>query len=151
PILQTVSLFPSTTIKEQVIVFFYRRDFFKKFGLMLASYLTPKSMAAEAAPAAPKDAAPLSSIAQDGEMIKADYDLIVVGGGISGTSTAISAARQGLRVALVHERSMLGGNSSSEVKLFPENNSGFHPWIKEGGIHEEFHTEERVRNHLAYV
>lgn len=46
---------------------------------------------------------------------------------------------------------MLGGNSSSEVKLYPENNSDFHPWIKEGGLHEEFHTEERARNHQAYV
>jgi hypothetical protein len=45
---------------------------------------------------------------------------------------------------------MLGGNSSSEVKLFPENNSGNQVWIKEGGIHEEFHTEERVRNHFEY-
>jgi hypothetical protein len=45
---------------------------------------------------------------------------------------------------------MFGGNSSSEVKLFPENNSGTQPWIKEGGLNEEFHTEERVRNHAYY-
>ncbi|MDX1639200.1 MAG: FAD-dependent oxidoreductase, partial [Balneolaceae bacterium] len=85
------------------------------------------------------------------DSIKKEYELVVVGGGIAGTSAAISAARNGLKVALVHNRSMFGGNSSSEVKLFPENNPGFDPWIKEGGIHEEFHTEERVRNHDYFL
>lgn len=79
------------------------------------------------------------------------YDLVVVGGGISGISAAISAARNGLKVALVHNRAMFGGNSSSEVKLFPEDNAAHDPWIKEGGINEEFHTEERVRNHEYYM
>lgn len=77
-----------------------------------------------------------------------DFDLVVVGGGIAGTTAAISAARNGVKVALVHERSMLGGNSSSEVKLVPENIAGHRAWVKEMGIHDEFHTEERVRNHL---
>lgn len=83
--------------------------------------------------------------------ISKQYDLVVVGGGISGVSAAISAARNGLRVALVHNRAMFGGNSSSEVKLFPEDNAAHDPWIKEGGINEEFHTEERVRNHEYYL
>ena len=83
--------------------------------------------------------------------IRKEYELVVVGGGIAGVSTAISAARHGVRVALVHNRSMLGGNSSSEVKLYPENNSSHQPWIKESGIHDEFHTEERVRNHRPYL
>lgn len=86
----------------------------------------------------------------DDKPIRLDFDLVVVGGGIAGTTAAIAAARNGLRVALVHNRSMLGGNSSSEVKLFPENNSGHQPWIKESGIHDEYHTEERVRNHFDY-
>ena len=130
----------------------YRREFFKKLGALFTSGLASKPVSAS--PSFLVQAASTSQaqrFAQAEQEIKADYDLIVVGGGISGTSGAISAARNGLRVALVHERSMLGGNSSSEVKLFPENNSGFHPWIKEGGIHEEFHTEERARNHQAYV
>lgn len=45
------------------------------------------------------------------------YDLVVVGGGIAGMCAAISAARNGLSVALLHERSMLGGNNSSEVRV----------------------------------
>ncbi|MCC6696055.1 MAG: FAD-dependent oxidoreductase [Candidatus Hydrogenedentes bacterium] len=77
-----------------------------------------------------------------------EFDLVVVGGGIAGTAAAIGAARNGVKVALVHERSMLGGNSSSEVKLVPENSSGHRAWVKELGLLDEFHTEERVRNHL---
>ena len=45
------------------------------------------------------------------------YDLVVVGGGIAGICTAMSAARLGLQVALVHDRPVLGGNNSSEVRV----------------------------------
>ncbi|MEG1634628.1 MAG: FAD-dependent oxidoreductase, partial [Rikenellaceae bacterium] len=45
------------------------------------------------------------------------YDLVVVGGGVAGTATAISAARIGLKVALIQNRSVLGGNNSSEVRV----------------------------------
>jgi hypothetical protein len=79
-------------------------------------------------------------------VVSQSYDLVVVGGGISGTCAAISAARNGLKTALVHERSMLGGNSSSEVRLYPEDTCGFSAWIKEGGILEEMMLEERKRN-----
>ena len=44
-------------------------------------------------------------------------DLVVVGGGIAGITTAISAARLGLKVALVQDRPVLGGNNSSEVRV----------------------------------
>jgi len=79
------------------------------------------------------------------ETIHRSFDLIVVGGGMSGTCSAISAARNNTRVALVHERSMLGGNSASEVRLYPEDTCAFSPWIKEAGILEEISTEERVQ------
>ncbi|MGD0776476.1 MAG: FAD-dependent oxidoreductase [Candidatus Solibacter sp.] len=84
------------------------------------------------------------------EVIHQKFDLVVVGGGIAGTCAAISAARNGARVALVHERSMLGGNSSSDVRLFPEDTCRRTPWIKESGILEEIRTEERVRNWEPY-
>ncbi len=45
------------------------------------------------------------------------YDFVVVGGGIAGTSAAISAARLGCRVALVQNRPVLGGNNSSEIRV----------------------------------
>jgi hypothetical protein len=44
-------------------------------------------------------------------------DLVVVGGGIAGVCTAISAARLGLKVALVQDRPVLGGANSSEVRV----------------------------------
>ncbi len=85
------------------------------------------------------------------EIIHRSFDLVVVGGGISGTCAAISAARNGSMVALVHERSTLGGNSSSEVRLYPEDTCSFSTWIKESGILEEISTEERVRNWEPYI
>ncbi|MCM1070952.1 MAG: FAD-dependent oxidoreductase [[Clostridium] fimetarium] len=45
------------------------------------------------------------------------YDLVVVGGGIAGMHAAVSAARLGLKVALVQNRPVLGGNNSSEVRV----------------------------------
>ena len=45
------------------------------------------------------------------------YDLVVVGGGIAGCAAAISAAEQGMKVALVHDRPVLGGNASSEIRV----------------------------------
>lgn len=45
------------------------------------------------------------------------YDFVVVGGGVAGICAAVTAARQGLRTALVHDRPVLGGNNSSEVRV----------------------------------
>jgi hypothetical protein len=49
-----------------------------------------------------------------------EFDLIVSGGGLAGTCAAISAARNGIKVALVQDRPVLGGNGSSEVRVWPE-------------------------------
>lgn len=46
-----------------------------------------------------------------------NYDLVVVGGGMAGTCAAISGARQGLKVALIQNRPVLGGNNSSEIRV----------------------------------
>src|SRR5512133_3664493 len=43
------------------------------------------------------------------------FDLVVVGGGIAGCAASIAAAEQGLNVALIHDRPILGGNASSEI------------------------------------
>ncbi|MEN9949272.1 MAG: hypothetical protein RLY85_24 [Bacteroidota bacterium] len=48
------------------------------------------------------------------------YDLVVSGGGLAGTCAAIAAARQGVKVALIQDRPVLGGNGSSEVRVWPE-------------------------------
>lgn len=45
------------------------------------------------------------------------YDFVVVGGGIAGICSAITAARLGCKVALVQNRPVLGGNNSSEIRV----------------------------------
>ena len=69
---------------------------------------------------------------------KDGYDLVVVGGGYSGLGAAISGARQGLKVALIHDRPVLGGNGSSEVQVWAmgETKRGKFPHL--GEIIEEF-------------
>jgi len=66
------------------------------------------------------------------------YDLVVVGGGYSGMAAAISAARMGLQVALLQDRPVLGGNGSSEVRVWSQGliKRGRYPRI--GEIVEEF-------------
>jgi hypothetical protein len=66
-----------------------------------------------------------------------EFDLVVVGGGIAGTSAALSAARNGLRVALVQDRPVLGGNGSSEVRVWPEGNTRQPPYPHIGEIVDE--------------
>lgn len=49
-----------------------------------------------------------------------EFDLVVVGGGYAGMASAISAARMGLKVALIQNRSVLGGNGSSEIRVWSQ-------------------------------
>lgn len=53
----------------------------------------------------------------DAPQEKLEFDLVVVGGGIAGCASAIAAAEQGLNVALIHDRPVLGGNASSEIRV----------------------------------
>lgn len=53
-----------------------------------------------------------------------DFDVVVVGGGISGCAAALTAARLGQRVALIHDRPVLGGNASREIGLMPRGSQG---------------------------
>lgn len=48
------------------------------------------------------------------------FDVVVVGGGIAGCAASIAAAEQGLKVALVHDRPIPGGNASSEIRVHTE-------------------------------
>lgn len=49
--------------------------------------------------------------------IKKHYDVVVIGGGLSGMCAAVAAARQGSKTCLVQDRSVYGGNCSSEVRM----------------------------------
>ena len=67
-----------------------------------------------------KGGAPEGALKIDGantaETVKADF--VVVGGGLPGTCAAVAAARRGIRVALVQDRPVLGGNASSEIRVW---------------------------------
>ena len=49
---------------------------------------------------------------------RVEADLVVVGGGIPGACAAVAAARRGLKVALIQDRPVLGGNASSEIRVW---------------------------------
>src|SRR5512133_1746709 len=78
------------------------------------------------------------------EHVKHEVDVCVVGGGVAGMIAAISAARHGAKVALVHDRPVLGGNASSEVRMWICGAHGQHN--KEAGLLEEIQLENCYRN-----
>lgn len=77
-------------------------------------------------------------------------DLVIVGGGIAGTCGAIAAAREGLKVTLVQDRPVLGGNASSEVRLWilgaTSSMGNNNRWSREGGVLSEILIENMYRN-----
>ena len=77
-----------------------------------------------------------------------DADFVVIGGGMAGVCAAIAAARNNLRVVLVQDRSVLGGNASSEVKMHivGADYHGTRPGARESGLIEELRLEDAVRN-----
>ncbi|MHC4873931.1 MAG: FAD-dependent oxidoreductase, partial [Planctomycetota bacterium] len=76
------------------------------------------------------------------ETINHKFDFCVIGGGLSGMCAAIAAARHGIKTALVHDRPVLGGNASSEIRM----------WVcgakdnKETGIIEELKLDNIYHN-----
>ena len=57
-----------------------------------------------------------------------DFDLVVVGGGFAGICASVSAARLGLKVALIQNRPVLGGAASSEIRVNPIVGMGASPF-----------------------
>lgn len=72
----------------------------------------------------------------DLEVSEESYDLVVVGGGISGCGAALAARSQGLKVALVQDRPLFGGNASEEIRV---HTLGIHG--RGGGILKQIDTE----------
>jgi len=77
-------------------------------------------------------------------------DLVIVGGGMAGTCAALTAAREGLKVVLVQDRPVLGGNASSEVRLWilgaTSHMGNNNRWAREGGVIDELLLENVYRN-----
>ena len=65
------------------------------------------------------------------------FDFVVIGGGMAGTCAAISAARLGLKVALVQDRPILGGNNSSEVRVHLGGRINLEPYPNLGNLVNE--------------
>ncbi|AIR85110.1 FAD-dependent oxidoreductase [Pantoea rwandensis] len=81
---------------------------------------------------------------------KLQADLLVAGGGLAGVCAALAAARDGLQVVLVQDRPVLGGNASSEVRLWANGATSHmgnnNRWAREGGIMGEIMEENLWRN-----
>lgn len=77
-----------------------------------------------------------------------NYDMIIVGGGISGICAAISAARHKAKTALIQNRPVLGGNASSEIRMHicGADVHGSRPDARETGILEEILLENKKKN-----
>lgn len=73
-----------------------------------------------------------------------EYDFVVTGGGIAGTCAALSAARRGLKVALIQDRPVLGGNNSSEVRVWLQGARNKEPWPHVGDVVAELEQDRRA-------
>jgi hypothetical protein len=77
------------------------------------------------------------------------YDLAVAGGGLAGVCAAISAARNGLKVALIQDRPVFGGNGSSEVRVWPEGHTHKQPYPHIGDIVTEILTKNKYKSYTS--
>lgn len=73
-----------------------------------------------------------------------EFDFVVTGGGIAGTCAALSAARLGLKVALIQDRPVLGGNNSSEVRVWLHGARNKEPWPRIGDVVAELEQDRRA-------
>ena len=103
-------------------------------------------------PLAPEDA-PKADAEPNMHKVELETDLVVCGGGMAGVCAALAAARNGIRVILIQDRSRLGGNASSEIRMHivgADRHGGQAGW-REGGILEEMRLENAKWNpHSAW-
>ncbi|WP_421918896.1 FAD-dependent oxidoreductase [Marinifilum sp.] len=82
--------------------------------------------------------------------IELNTDVTVVGGGLAGVCAAVTAARSGVKVVLVQDRPVLGGNASSEVRLWilgaTSHMGNNNRYAREGGLLDEILVENLYRN-----
>lgn len=84
------------------------------------------------------------------KLLELQADFVVVGGGLAGVCAAIVAARENMKVILVQDRPVLGGNASSEVRLWAlgatSSMGNNNRWSREGGVINEILLENLKRN-----
>lgn len=78
------------------------------------------------------DTCPSGALSPDALRIEeqGSFDFVVVGGGLPGTCAAVAAARRGLKVALVQDRPVLGGNASAEIRVWSAGEARY-PLVRE--------------------
>ena len=83
-----------------------------------------------------------------GYMKQIQSEIIVIGGGLAGICAAIAAAREGKQVVLIQNRGVLGGNSSSEIRVWVcgATKHGVNRYARETGIMGELFLENQFRN-----
>ncbi len=87
------------------------------------------------------------------DMFSSRFALCVVGGGVAGMALALSCARAGHKVALMHDRPVPGGNASGEcrVQIAGADRLGRIPNLRETGILEELRLENcRINPEMSY-
>ncbi len=82
-----------------------------------------------------------------------NFDMVVVGGGTAGLSSAIKAARLGMKVALIQNRPVVGGNNSVELQVVASGKTNVEPYPRLGDIISEFgqiyRTPDKVKDAIA--
>ncbi|MEJ5961438.1 FAD-dependent oxidoreductase [Pedobacter immunditicola] len=120
-----------------------RRNFLKALGVGSGTLLVNPTFAFEV-----KDAK-LKDIKKNDKVHvrrKIETEILIVGGGLSGVCAALAAARNGAKVVLIQNRSRLGGNASSEIRMHIVGASSLNQVWRETGILEEFMLTESVTN-----
>lgn len=88
--------------------------------------------------------------ARSNKTLELTYDILIVGGGMAGVCAALAAGRRGCKVALIQDRPVLGGNASSEVRLWAlgatSHMGNNNRWARESGILGEILVENVFRN-----
>lgn len=113
---------------------FSRRDWFKSAGAASALPLTLWG-------SGPLAASPLPNSNEAAHYAAESLacDIVVAGGGLAGVCAALAAARNGARVVLIQDRSRLGGNASSEIRMHvlgANSHSPLQRWRETGVIEE---------------
>ena len=120
-----------------------RRNFLKTLGLgsgaLIAGNISPRAFDGTG----PEDFEKHSAVCVRRIM---DADIVIAGGGMAGVCAALAAARNGSKVVLIHNRSRLGGNASSEIRMHICGASALNQVWRETGILEELMLTESVNN-----
>lgn len=84
------------------------------------------------------------------KIVELNSEFVVIGGGTAGVCAAITAARKGTKTILIQDRPVLGGNASSEVRLWilgaTSHMGNNNRWSREGGVMDEILVENLYRN-----